>query len=173
MSQDKDCNDCPLIDRRAALRRAALGAFGLLGAPSALHALEAASVRLMDLSATRTTGDIRTYPIPLQDGVHIDKDVEVIVVRWEGDLYAFKLSCPHQHTSLRWDERAQHFRCPKHKSEYQPNGLFIKGRATRGMDRLAIKQDGSQLIVDVGTSFRQDKDPKGWDGAVIKVGVEK
>ena len=172
MSQEKDCNDCPLMDRRAALRRAALGALGLVGAPSALHALEAASVRMLEMSPSRVSGDVRTYAVPLQDGVHIDKEAEVIIVRWEGTLYAFALSCPHQHTPLRWDDSAKHFRCPKHKSEYQPSGLFIKGRATRGMDRLPMRQDGDNLVVTM-TAIRQDKDPKGWESAFLKIGAEK
>jgi Rieske Fe-S protein len=175
MSQENDqsdCTDCPLMDRRAALRRGALGALALLGAPSALHALEAASANLLELTPSRVEGDVRTYAIPMQDGVHIDKDPEVIVVRWEGVLYAFALSCPHQHTPLRWDEGAKHFRCPKHRSQYQPNGSFIKGRATRGMDRLPIRLDGNQLVVTV-TPIRQDKDPKGWESAFLKIGEEK
>ena len=170
MSQETDCTDCPLIDRRAALRRAALGAVGLLGAPSALLALENASLRMMDLAPTRVGEDARSYPVPLEDGVHIDKDAEVIVVRWEGTLYAFALSCPHQHTALRWDDKAKHFRCPKHKSEYQPTGQFIKGRATRGMDRLPIRQEGTQIVVTVSAPIRQDKDAKGWESAVLRVG---
>ena len=170
---EKDCNDCPLIDRRSALRRAAIGAIGLLGAPSALLAIENASLRMMELAPSRVGSDSRTYPVPLQDGAHIDKDAEVIVVRWEGTLYAFALSCPHQHTPLRWDEGAKHFRCPKHKSEYQPSGLFIKGRATRGMDRLPIRLEGNQIVVNVSAPIRQDKDAKGWESAFLKIGEEK
>lgn len=173
MSQEEECTDCPLMDRRSALRRGALGALALLGAPSALHALEAASVNMMELAPHRVEGDRRTYAIPPEDGVHIDKDAEVIVVRWEGTLYAFALSCPHQHTPLRWDDAGKHFRCPKHHSQYQPNGAFIKGRATRGMDRLAIRQEGNQLIVDPTAPIRQDKDPRAWENAVLKIGAEK
>ena len=173
MSLENDCTDCPLMDRRTALRRGAFGALAMLGAPSLLHALERASVNMMDLTPARITGDVRTYPMPPQEGVHIDKDAEVIVVRWEGVLYAFALSCPHQHTPLRWDDRAMHFRCPKHKSEYQPNGLFIKGRATRGMDRLPIRLEGNQLVVNLAAAIRQDKDPKGWENAVVKIGDGK
>jgi nitrite reductase/ring-hydroxylating ferredoxin subunit len=121
-----------------------------------LHALE------------RDQGEVR-YPIPAADSVSIDSTNEVILVRWSGKLYAFNLSCPHQNTALRWREEEKRFQCPKHKSRYQPDGTFISGRATRGMDRLAIRKDGGEVVVNVDTMFKQDVDPAGWDGAVLGV----
>ena len=62
----------------------------------------------------------------------------------------------------------KHFRCPKHHSEYEPTGVFIKGRATRGMDRFAISLgENGQLVVDSSTAFEQDRDPSGWEAAVL------
>ena len=63
-------------------------------------------------------------------------------MRFQGVVYAFNLSCPHQNTALKWQPDDQRFQCPKHKSRYQPDGTFISGRATRGMDRLADPAGG-------------------------------
>lgn len=122
-----------------------------------LHALE------------RRQADVR-YPIPSADSVSIDSTNEVILVRWTGKLYAFNLACPHQNTALRWREEDKNFQCPKHKSRYQPDGTFISGRATRGMDRLAIHKDGGEVVVNVDTMFKQDVDLPGWTGAVVDLG---
>ena len=108
-----------------------------------------------------------TYPIPAADAVAIDADQQVILVRWEGKVYAFDLSCPHQNTALRWQEGEHRFQCPKHKSRYQPDGTFISGRATRGMDRLAIRREGETVVVDLDRMFKQDEDRAGWEGAVV------
>ncbi len=93
----------------------------------------------------------------------------MILVRWQGSVYAFALSCPHQHTALRWEEDDGRFQCPKHHSKYEPDGTFISGRATRGMDRYAVQVEQGQVSVDAGTLYRQDKDPEGWKSAVAIV----
>lgn len=114
-------------------------------------------------------GNDVSYPIPAADGATIDKEREVIVVRNEGSVFAFALSCPHQKTPLRWNESARRFQCPKHKSTFQPDGAFIEGRATRNMDRYAIRRDGDKVVVDLGKLYREDQDREGWIGAVVRV----
>src|SRR5687768_8240783 len=116
----------------------------------------------------RIAGEVR-YPIPANDSVSIDADNEVILVRWTGHAYAFNLACPHQNTALRWQEGERRFQCPKHKSRYQPDGNFISGRATRGMDRLEIRRDGDVLVVNTDRVFKQDEDPVAWDGATASL----
>ena len=64
---------------------------------------------------------------------------------------------------------AHRFQCPKHKSQYQPDGEFITGRATRGMDRLGIRRDGSTVVVDLDALHKQDDDPAGWAAAVVRL----
>ena len=90
-------------------------------------------------------------------------------MRWQGMAYAFALSCPHQNTALRWLEADQRFQCPKHKSKYRPDGSFIEGRATRGMDRYSIKRDGAGIAVDLDAIHEEDRDPAGWAAAVVKL----
>jgi nitrite reductase/ring-hydroxylating ferredoxin subunit len=129
----------------------------------------AAALTLGATSALRSRGAEVTYPIPTQDGVMIDKEHQVILVRDRNAAYAFSLSCPHQRTPLKWLEDERRFRCPKHKSQYQPDGTFISGRATRGMDRYAIRRDGETVVVDLAKLLQQDKDLAGWDAAVAKL----
>ena len=149
------CTGCGPDDGR---RRFILAATGLAFAAALpmrlLHALERRGQRV-------------NYPLPAADSVSIDTENQVILVRWEGKVYAFNLSCPHQNTALRWQEGEKRFQCPKHKSRYEPDGTFISGRATRGMDRLAIHREGAGVAVDVDTMFKQDEDRAGWDAAVV------
>lgn len=100
----------------------------------------------------------------------IDKDNEVILVRWQNVTYAFNLSCPHQRTALRWNDSAKEFQCPKHKSKYTPQGDFISGRATRGMDRLAISRQGANVSVDVDQMYQADENEAQWKAAFVRVG---
>jgi Rieske Fe-S protein len=104
------------------------------------------------------------------NGVQVDRDAEVILVRWDNTVHAFNLSCPHQRTALRWNDGEQRFQCPKHHSQYTPAGEFITGRATRGMDRFAVRLDAGNVIVDVETMYKQDDDPAAWSAAVVRIG---
>jgi len=117
---------------------------------------------------SRRAGEV-TYPIPAQDGVTIDKDQELILVRYQQSVYAFSLSCPHQKTPLRWQEAEHRFQCPKHKSTFEPNGTFISGRATRDLDRYAIRRDAGNVVVDLGKLYRQDENRESWIGAVVRL----
>ena len=173
MTDEKDCTGCPLTDRRSFLRDAARVGLAMTVLPSLVKAMDLGDVAMRSTRATTTDGPLRKYNIPIADGVDIDHDADIILVRWQSQMYAFDLSCPHQNTALRWDDSAKHFRCPRHHSEYQPNGLFIKGRATRGMDRFVIRRDGEQIVVDTSAHIEQDRDPKGWEAAVLSVGAEK
>jgi nitrite reductase/ring-hydroxylating ferredoxin subunit len=157
-----DCTgDCP-IARRAFLKHAtaALVAAGL--APRSALA-SARPIRAL----SRASAEVR-YPIPAKDGVQFDDDNEVILVRHTGKVYAFALSCPHQNTALKVDPGGSGgFYCTKHESRYQPTGEFISGRATRNMDRLAIRRDGGNVVVDVDKWYESDSEPTQWASAVV------
>jgi nitrite reductase/ring-hydroxylating ferredoxin subunit len=112
-------------------------------------------------------GSERRYPVPPGDGVTIDRASQVIVVRYLGHMYAFNLSCPHQNNALKWLPKEGRFQCPKHESKYQPTGVFIDGRATRNMDRIAVRLDGAMLVADLDKWFQSDKDPSGWAAAAV------
>lgn len=131
---------------------------------------EAVALPLSLASPSGAEGDELTYPIPATDGAIIDKTNEVILVRWKGTAYAFALSCPHQNTALRWfDDPDSRFQCPKHKSRYQPDGTFISGKATRNMDRFALRKNGKNLVVNLAKLYRNDKQASEWAGAKVAV----
>jgi Rieske Fe-S protein len=165
------CEVCPLgeaMARRVFLREAALAAaaiFVTLG----VGASEARAMPVRVGSALSGHEDERMYPIPSADGATIDKEESVIVVRWEGSVYVFSLACPHQNTALKWEQQESRFQCPKHHSKYRPDGSFIEGRATRGMDRFAIRRDGDNVVVDLDKLYQQNTDLAAWKAAVIQV----
>jgi nitrite reductase/ring-hydroxylating ferredoxin subunit len=109
------------------------------------------------------------YPLPAADGVTIDRKEQVIIVRYQGHVYAFNLSCPHENTALKWLPKDMRFQCPKHESKYQPNGTFMSGRATRNMDRLGIRKEVDALFVDLSHIIKSDVDPAGWAAALISL----
>ena len=144
-----DCTECPLIDRRTFLYSAAL--------------------MLPVISGIRISREEKSYAIPAADGVQIDKDQDVIISRTQGKIFAFNLACPHQNTALKWDGGKTRFQCPKHKSVYTPEGVFVEGRATRGLDRFAVRRDGSSFVVNLDTLYEQDKDTDQWMKAFVTV----
>jgi len=162
ISHDADCDGCPLRqDRRDFIRTAVASVGGVM-----MFGTTASVGRALAVSTPPKTV---TYAIPAKDGVQIDKDNDVILVRSLGSVYAFSLSCPHQNTALRWNEKDEHFHCPKHHSEYATDGYFISGRATRGMDRYAIKKDGKNVVVDLSDLKKDSDDADGWKNANVSV----
>ena len=166
MSEDKSCTDCELATRRDfildTLRTAAAvaAALGL-----SVQGADAMPVRV--IKALESAGGDKSYPIPASDGVEIDKDNDVIIARTGRKVYAFALACPHQNTALRWHASDNRFQCPKHKSIYTPDGIFVEGRATRSMDRYAVKHVGNTIVVDIDKVFQEDTDKSQWEQAVI------
>src|SRR3954470_19191804 len=169
MSNELECSGCAIaeVSRREFLRDAGIAAAAALALVSAPSRLLAEPLRL--ISAAAAGGTARSYPMPTADGVSIDKENEVILVRWQDTIYAFALSCPHQNTALRWEEDHKQFQCPKHHSKYRPDGTFIEGRATRGMDRYAITKVGTGISVDLDKVYEQDSQAQDWNGAVLHV----
>ena len=166
----EDCATCPIAGastRRDFLRDAALGVAGVLATLGLAQSAAALPVSMINALARGAKGI--SYAIPAADGVQIDKDNEVILVRWQNTVYAFNLSCPHQNTALRWNDAVKEFQCPKHKSKYTPSGDFISGRATRGMDRFAIQKSGAGVVVDVDQMYQQDENEAQWKAAFVKV----
>jgi Rieske Fe-S protein len=152
-----DCHECGLAGRREFLRDATWWLAAAMVAPLPIRFAQ----------PLRARGTERTYPIPDGDGATIDRDNQVLVVRYQGKAYVFNLSCPHQNTALRWHPDDGQFQCPKHHSRYRPDGVFISGRATRSMDRFAVRRDGANIVVDLDRLFRQDQNASDWDAAFV------
>ena len=162
------CAGCTIGGRREflldALRASAAALVAIGMAPSGAEAMP-----LRWISALASKGEEKTYPVPATDGVQIDKDNEVILARSGKSVYAFALACPHQNTALRWDAANNRFQCPKHKSKYRPDGTFIEGRATRSMDRYAVRKDGNNIVANVDALYQQDKQAADWQSAFVTV----
>ena len=158
------CTGCAL-GRRAFLRDASVIATGALVALGMAPA-RAAALPLELVSALGGRGDEKSYPIPAADGAQIDKQNDTIIARHDGKVYVFSLACPHQNTALRWYDKDKRFECPKHHSKYRPDGTFIEGRATRGLDRFAVRKDGETVVVDLNKLYEEKKDEE-WKTAFV------
>ncbi len=123
-------------------------------------------IRAAEAAAGQSRSE-RAYAIPAKDGVSIDKSAQIILVRSGQKVIAFNLACPHENTALKWREGDKRFQCPKHESKYTPEGVFTDGRATRNMDRLAIRRDGMKVIVGLDRLFKSDQNPGDWAAAVV------
>jgi len=169
---NEDCaGDCGLpASRRQFLRQSFMAAAAVLVAVGMPESV-ASAMPLEFVEGDRRADEFVTYPIPAADGAQIDKKHEVILVRWQGGLYAFSLSCPHQNTVLKWDDRDKAFSCPKHHSKFKADGAYIEdsGRATRNMDRFAIARDGANVRVDLDQLYEADKDTAEWAAALVKI----
>lgn len=164
--EDEGGGGCCGCDRREFLRESLAAAVLIaVGAGSA----EAAALPVGFGTAAGASGDERTYPLPAADGATIDRENQVIVARFENKGYAFLLSCPHQNTALRWLADQRRFQCPRHESKYRPDGAFIEGRATRNMDRFALKRAGNTLVVDLARWFQSDTQKAEWAVAFVQL----
>jgi nitrite reductase/ring-hydroxylating ferredoxin subunit len=164
--RDEGCKACDVSGRRDflldALRAGAVALAAIGMAPASASAMP-----LRWISTLASMGTEKSYPIPAADGVQIDKENEVILSRVGIQVYAFALACPHQNTALRWEADDNRFQCPKHKSRYRADGSFIEGRATRSMDRYAVKLANNQIVVDIDKVIQEDMDKAAWQQAVV------
>jgi nitrite reductase/ring-hydroxylating ferredoxin subunit len=150
------CAACGAADgRRDFLKQAALlfsGALaGVAGAPLAASGAEL------------------TYSVPSADGATVDRDNGVILVRHQGKVFAFNLSCPHENAAVRWKGAVGRFECSRHDSRYEPNGTYTSGRATRNMDRFPVRRAGDTIVVDVARLIQSDTNRAQWDAAVVSL----
>ena len=161
------CQGCEFVDRRRFLAQAAVAVAGAMVALG-MSAERAAAFPLTFVTGVRSpNGNDLSLPMPAADGAAIDKNNDMILARYQGKVYAFGLACPHQNTALRWLAEEGRFQCPKHKSKYAPDGTFLSGRATRSMDRYAIRKDGSNVVVNLDALYQEDKQKAEWQNAFV------
>jgi Rieske Fe-S protein len=111
----------------------------------------------------------KKFQIPPADSVNIDRQSQTILVRYQNVIYAFALACPHEHAAVKWLPKDRRFQCSKHDSQYQPNGTYTAGKATRNLDRFAIRKEDASIVVDLQHWFESDKNPSGWASAVVQL----
>jgi Rieske Fe-S protein len=163
------CGGClPATSRRRALGQmsAALVA-GMAGVE--LWPETAAAIPVLEGGGTQSGPSEYSYPLPAADSTTIDRNAQLIVVRFQQRVYVFNLACPHENTALRWKPRDGRFQCPRHESQYQPDGTFVSGRATRNMDRFAVARAGDAVHVDLNQLFRSDQQAAEWAAASVAV----
>jgi cytochrome b6-f complex iron-sulfur subunit len=129
----------------------------------------AAFLALPVVSGVRLSAEEKSFPIPAADGVQIDKDLDLILSRTEGKMFAFSLACPHQNTAIKWEADNHRFQCPKHHSIYTPEGVFVEGRATRGLDRFVVRKDGNSIVVNLDLLMQEAEDGDKWKKAFATV----
>jgi Rieske Fe-S protein len=161
------CAACAGADgRRDFLKRAAAlvaGAVaGMAGGASPSAALAVTLGRPLGSS-----GADLTYPVPGADGATVDRDNGVIIVRFQGKVFAFNLSCPHENAAVRWKPAVNRFECSRHDSRYDLAGVYTSGRATRNMDRFTVRRSGDTIIVDVSRLIQSDKQKAEWEASAI------
>jgi Rieske Fe-S protein len=164
------CTGCPLVPRREFLRDAAALAAGVLVALGAAPA-RAAAAPIESITALGGEREEKAYPIPSRDGTQIDKANGTMITRWQGKVYVFSLACPHQNTALHWSDKDNQFECPKHHSRFEPEGEYVKdsGRATRGLDRFAVRKDGANVVANLDKLYQEDEDEAEWKNACVTV----
>jgi nitrite reductase/ring-hydroxylating ferredoxin subunit len=86
-------------ERRTFLQVAAC--FTLSAAALGLDATDTSALPITEGDGQQSGNEVR-FPIPVADGVTIDRKVQVIVVRYQSHLYAFNLACPHENNALKW-----------------------------------------------------------------------
>ena len=161
---DNKCFD-PDCGRRDFLRAGGCFAVALaaIGLPASL-----AGLPVVETTGVGAANDKR-YALPSSDSVNIDHGAQVILVRFQNNLFAFALACPHEHAAVKWLNKDKRFQCSKHDSQYTPNGTYTTGHATRNLDRFAIRREDASIFVDLHRWFESDKDPAGWASATLQL----
>ena len=81
----------------------------------------------------------------------------------EGRVRAFSAACPHLGCAIDWDEGAQRFDCPCHKSGFAMDGRCLFGPAPRALDELDVDVTDDSVKIRY-QRFRpavKDKEPLG------------
>lgn len=170
-SPNHSCASCESHGPAVPGRRAFLQSAGCLAATLTILGIAGSDASALSVSfATGTqAGNERTYPMPAADGVTVDRAAQVIIARAGGRVVAMALACPHQNAAVKWLPNDRRFQCTRHDSQYQPDGVYTSGRATRNMDRFPIRREGDILHVDVTRVFHSDQDAAGWAAASVTV----
>ena len=97
-----DCEDLRYCGEDS--RRRFLEGSGCFLVALAVFRLRSTDVLALPIHEVLSTGSAkeRQYPLPPSDGVSIDHQAQVILVRFHNRVYAFALSCPHENAALKW-----------------------------------------------------------------------
>ena len=155
------CDECGSpLDRRRFLQGigfASLLALAGLGVPSRV----AIAMTPVPTRARRRWPATRATRFPPADGVQIDRDQEVILVRWQSAIYAFNLSCPHQRTALRWNQGDAPVPVPQAPLEVPARRHLRLRPGHPGNGPVLGDPPGDEIVVDLDAMHKEDKDRPG------------
>ena len=72
-----------------------------------------------------------------------------------------------QNAAVRWKAALGRFECSRHDSVYSPAGVYQSGRATRNMDRFAVRRSGDTVVVNLSTLIQSDTNTAQWEAAAV------
>jgi nitrite reductase/ring-hydroxylating ferredoxin subunit len=162
------CGDCPMVhSRRAFLRDIGVATAAALAAVALKGPTAAFAESVGEIAPLRANSREVSYAIPRANRVSVDVNNDVILARWENQLYAFSLKCPHKGERLEWRASEERVFCPKHKARFLAEGTHVSGRGKRDLDRHGLRRAGGAVVVDLGQVYRQDTDAAEWSAAVV------
>jgi nitrite reductase/ring-hydroxylating ferredoxin subunit len=88
------------VSRRVFLDTTAGGCALAILAALGLDSNDALALPILLTSGQQNGNELR-YPIPASDSVNVDHAAQVIVVRAQGHVFVFNLSCPHQNAAVK------------------------------------------------------------------------
>lgn len=159
-----------VVDRRSFLRDASVAIGAALVAGGFIPS-RAWADGIREITALPNTSGVkeRAYALPAADGVWVDADNRLALVRVDRQVFAFSLECPHKGRMLEWVDAENRFYCSKHKARFSADGRHASGRRTPDLDRYALRQQRARVVVAVDQVFAIDTAPTEWAAAVLRV----
>ena len=79
------------------------------------------------------------------------------ITRINNRIVAFEGTCTHLGCRVSWARDDERFRCPCHGSSFAADGTNLDGPAPRALERLAIRVQDGQLVIDRSRRFRKER----------------
>jgi nitrite reductase/ring-hydroxylating ferredoxin subunit len=153
------------MSRRAFLDATSGCAVALIAAMG-LNTRDVRALPIVETIGSERAGNEWRSLIPASDSVNIDRSAQVILALVQGHVFVFNLACPHQNAAVKWLPADDRFQCTKHNSKYMSDGAYMSGRATRNLDRFAVRRDGNFVVADLDRLIQSDKDAAGWAATI-------
>lgn len=152
-------------------RRAVLATMAACGCACVLTSTASAAPDDRAPPAKQAKSDLGPIANFAADGV-VDKfshDKQVLIVRKGDTIHASTSLCTHKRCILKkTDAAAAPLHCPCHQSDFDLEGIPMKGPAKISLTRYAVSIENGHLFVDTTKSFAEKEWAK--DGASVKVG---
>jgi Rieske Fe-S protein len=93
----------------------------------------------------------RVLAVSRVDGWYRERARETVFLVWDGaqTIRAVSATCTHLGCQVKWDGRANKFKCPCHGGVYGPDGAVLEGPPPRPLDKVEARidpKDGSVLV---------------------------